>query len=625
VTQPNDLRTRATSIFERLRGSGPNTSETQPEEDGQPATPGADLDHSRSEVVPEAVPHPGPPPEPAGATEVRPDSGHPTGTSGDTPATDSPASQMVADGMDRAGEPALGDQADLDGPEPIQAAGPSLDGESLANTSVANSSGANPSNDSGSDLHGDAPPAPGDLQYTGEGVATRAAVLGESPARDTFAAADPRAGGESGAEVASGAGGESGAEPASEDGRGPGTRAESSASSETVPGGSTDTGGMAATSASEAGADHNGPAAPATAVAPVDDRLSPGADGAGAAEAELPHIADLGETDVGDGGLTQSGLASNETQVAATATDPVTAEAGQSGPASDLDTGAFRIPPPPVPETVADISGTRHPSARNRPLPRTLAVANQKGGVGKTTTAVNLGAALAELDYRVLVVDLDPQGNATTGLGINARNLDSSIYDVILHDVPIEDVIEPTTLKNLFVVPATIDLAGAEIELVPVFSRELRLKKGLEPIIGDFDFVLIDCPPSLGLLTVNGLAAATEVAVPIQCEYYALEGLGQLLRNVGLVQTNLNGDLEVSTIILTMYDARTKLAEQVAQEVRQYFGDRVCRSVVPRTVRLSEAPSFGQPIIVFDPSSRGSIAYRELAKEVSGGAPKRTR
>jgi chromosome partitioning protein len=186
-------------------------------------------------------------------------------------------------------------------------------------------------------------------------------------------------------------------------------------------------------------------------------------------------------------------------------------------------------------------------------------------------------------------------------------------------------VIEPTSLRNLFVVPATIDLAGAEIELVPVFSRELRLKRALEPIVGDFDYILIDCPPSLGLLTINGLAAATEVIVPIQCEYYALEGLGQLLRNVGMVQANLNNRLEVSTIILTMFDGRTKLAEQVAADVRSHFGDRVCRSVVPRTVRLSEAPSYGQPIIIFDSASRGAFAYRELAKEVSGGAPQRIR
>ncbi len=266
-----------------------------------------------------------------------------------------------------------------------------------------------------------------------------------------------------------------------------------------------------------------------------------------------------------------------------------------------------------------------HPAALTHALPRRFAIANQKGGVGKTTTAVNLGAALAELNFRVLVVDLDPQGNATTGLGINPRNLDASIYDVILHDVPIEDVIEPTTLRNLFVVPATIDLAGAEIELVPLFSRELRLRRALETVAPEFDFVLIDCPPSLGLLTVNGLAAATEVVVPIQCEYYALEGLGQLLRNVSLVQTNLNNELEVSIIVLTMFDARTRLAEQVVDEVREHFGDRVCRNVVPRTVRLSEAPSFGQPIILFDPSSRGAIAYRELAKEVSGDETQRVR
>ena len=268
-------------------------------------------------------------------------------------------------------------------------------------------------------------------------------------------------------------------------------------------------------------------------------------------------------------------------------------------------------------------SGVRGHPGSDRPLPRVLAVANQKGGVGKTTTAVNLGAALAELEYRVLVVDLDPQGNATTGLGVNPRNLDASVYDVILHDVPTEDCIEPTSVRNLFVIPATIDLAGAEIELVPAFSRELRLRRAIEAVESDFDFVLIDCPPSLGLLTVNGLAAAGEVIVPIQCEYYALEGLGQLLRNVNLVKANLNPRLEVTTIILTMYDARTRLAEQVVAEVREHFGGRVCRHIVPRTVRLSEAPSFGQPIIVFDSSSRGAIAYRELAREVSGGAPQR--
>jgi chromosome partitioning protein len=275
-------------------------------------------------------------------------------------------------------------------------------------------------------------------------------------------------------------------------------------------------------------------------------------------------------------------------------------------------------------ETEVPAAEGRRRSDVVRPLPRFMAIANQKGGVGKTTTAVNLGAALAELGYRVLVVDLDPQGNATTGLGINARNLQTSIYDVLLNDVDLEDCVEPTAVRNLFLAPATIDLAGAEIELVPAFSRELRLRRALERLGDDYDFVMIDCPPSLGLLTVNGLAAASEVVVPIQCEYYALEGLGQLLRNVELVQRNLNPTLELGAIILTMYDARTKLSDQVTKEVRKHFGAKVCRNIVPRTVRLSEAPSFGQPIIVFDSTSRGAIAYRELAKEVSGGTPRRS-
>jgi len=265
------------------------------------------------------------------------------------------------------------------------------------------------------------------------------------------------------------------------------------------------------------------------------------------------------------------------------------------------------------------------PSPFARPLPRVLAIANQKGGVGKTTTSVNLGASLADLGYRVLVMDLDPQGNASTGLGLNPRNMSASMYDVILNDLPLDDCIEPSSVRNLFVAPASLDLAGAEIELVPAFSRELRLKRALEEVIDDYDFVLIDCPPSLGLLTVNGLAAASEVVVPIQCEYYALEGLGQLLRNVALVQKNLNPKLEVSALVCVMYDARTKLSDQVVQEVREHFGDKVTRTVIPRTVRLSEAPSYGQPINSFDPSSRGAIAYRELAREVSGGTPQRTR
>lgn len=281
-------------------------------------------------------------------------------------------------------------------------------------------------------------------------------------------------------------------------------------------------------------------------------------------------------------------------------------------------------PEPPVASarsspTETDEPTNRPQSASGTPLPRVMAVANQKGGVGKTTTSVNLGAALAEIGFRVLVIDLDPQGNATTGLGIDARNFELSMYDVLMRDASLEDCVEPTSMKNLFVAPATIALAGAEIELVPSFSRELKLRKAVESVLDDFDYILIDCPPSLGLITVNAMAAASELLVPIQCEYYALEGLSQLMRNVHLIASNLNPQLDISTIVLTMYDARTKLADQVASEVREHFGAKVCRIVIPRTVRLSEAPSFGQPITVFDSASRGAIAYRELAKEVSGG------
>jgi len=260
-----------------------------------------------------------------------------------------------------------------------------------------------------------------------------------------------------------------------------------------------------------------------------------------------------------------------------------------------------------------------------RPLPRVIAIANQKGGVGKTTTTINLGACLAEIGFRTLIIDLDPQGNASTGLGIENRGIETSMYHVIMHEVPLQNCIEPSSVKNLFVAPASLDLAGAEIELVPAFSRENRLRKAIRAVVEDYDFVLIDCPPSLGLLTVNGLNAADEVLVPIQCEYYALEGLGQLLRNVDLVKRNLNPTLEVTTIVCVMYDARTKLADQVVKEVRQHFGDKVCRTVVPRTVRLSEAPSFGQPIITFDSASRGASAYRSVAKEVSHGSTRRSR
>ena len=253
---------------------------------------------------------------------------------------------------------------------------------------------------------------------------------------------------------------------------------------------------------------------------------------------------------------------------------------------------------------------------------RIIAVANQKGGVGKSTTAVSLGASLAELGHRVLVVDLDPQGNASTGLGIRHEERDVTVYDVLADEAPIERAVVPTPIENLFAVPSTIDLAGAEIELVSQFSRELRLKRAIEPLKQDaYDFVFLDCPPSLGLLTVNALAAAEELIVPIQCEYYALEGLGQLLRNVRLVQQNVNTGLRLTGIVMTMFDPRTKLSEQVVAEVRRYFGDRVYQTIIPRTVRLSEAPGFGQPITVYDPHSKGAQSYRDLAREVASRLP----
>ncbi len=244
-----------------------------------------------------------------------------------------------------------------------------------------------------------------------------------------------------------------------------------------------------------------------------------------------------------------------------------------------------------------------------------VAIANQKGGVGKTTTAINLGAGLALQGERVLVIDLDPQGNTSSGLGIDRGSINGSTYEVLIDGIPVEDVVEPTPVRDLHVVPATIELAGAEIELVSVFSRERRLATAVETVSEDYDVVLVDCPPSLGLLTVNGLAAADEVLIPIQCEYYALEGVSQLVRNIQLVKQNLNPQLEVEGVVLTMYDARTTLASDVVAQVREHFGDTTYRTVIPRTVRLSEAPSYGEPIEAFDPMSRGAIAYRELARE----------
>lgn len=249
------------------------------------------------------------------------------------------------------------------------------------------------------------------------------------------------------------------------------------------------------------------------------------------------------------------------------------------------------------------------------PTATVVAIANQKGGVGKSTTAINLGAGLAMQGDRVLLVDLDPQGNTSSGLSIDRNEIEYSTYDLLIDDIAIDEVIEPTSVRDLYVVPATIELAGAEIELVSLLSRETRLAQALKPVLDEYDFVLIDCPPSLGLLTINGLSAANEVLVPIQCEYYALEGVSQLMRNVQLVQQSLNPELEVEGVLLTMFDGRTTLAAEVVAQVREHFGETTYRTVIPRTVRLSEAPSYGEPIEAFDPMSRGAIAYRELARE----------
>lgn len=269
------------------------------------------------------------------------------------------------------------------------------------------------------------------------------------------------------------------------------------------------------------------------------------------------------------------------------------------------------VPPTPI-KTIKDKAPVKHVVGQTK----VMAIINQKGGVGKSTTAINLSAALGELGKQVLLVDLDPQGNSSSGLGIEKSQVHNCVYDVLLNDVAIEDVIIPNVGEGLDLVPATINLAGAEVELVSEMARENRLKDAVGSLRGKYDYVFIDCPPSLGLLTVNALVAADKLLIPIQCEFYALEGVTKLLDSMKRVKTRLNPTLDIFGVLLTMYDGRTTLSRQVVEEVRSYFGKTVFTTLIPRTVKLSEAPSFGQPITQYDPSGKGAQSYVNLAKEV---------
>jgi chromosome partitioning protein len=249
-------------------------------------------------------------------------------------------------------------------------------------------------------------------------------------------------------------------------------------------------------------------------------------------------------------------------------------------------------------------------------MARVITIVNQKGGVGKTTSAVNVAAGLAVLEKKTLLIDFDPQGNATSGVGLDKDNLELQVYDALIGDVPLERTILPTATENLWCVPGNINLTGAEIELVHEFAREHKLREALQPVLDRFDYVVIDCPPSLGLLTVNALTAATDLLVPIQCEYYALEGVSQLLSTIRLIQKNLNPSLNIIGVLLTMFDRRVNLSMQVAREVRHYFKEKVFRTIIPRNVKLTEAPSFGKPIFLYDIRSPGAMSYLNLATEI---------
>jgi chromosome partitioning protein len=367
-----------------------------------------------------------------------------------------------------------------------------------------------------------------------------------------------------------------------------------------------------------------------------DGSLGPAAEGTALTGTAGVGVGGLGWPDTGPG--SSAGHGSRGVQVKGERSAIVTVENAADGGRPDAPAPPVVIPD--IPRSQADTPigraaeaavGVRgladRPAWPRPPRCRVMTIANQKGGVGKTTTAVNLAASLAQHGSRVLVIDLDPQGNASTALDVDHRVGVPSVYDVLVDDRALAEVIRPAgEMPGLFCAPATIDLAGAEIELVPVVARELRLARALRGFdTSDLDYVFVDCPPSLGLLTVNALVAAEEVLLPIQCEYYALEGVQQLLNTAELVRVNFNPGLHVSTVLLTMYDGRTRLASDVADDVRAHFGPSVLQTIIPRSVRVSEAPSRGQSVISYDPGSSGAIAYTEAAKELAMQPADRTR